>query len=287
MRKPQFFAAVILCGLGIVFSASGQVASSDYPSRPIRIVSPGPAGGGTDIAARLIGQKLTEQWGQQVLVDNRGGAGGIIGMDLVAKATPDGYSLILVYGSFFITPFVHARLPYDPVADFAPVIHLFNAPLMIAANPRVPAKNLKELIALAKRRPGVLTYSTPGVGSGSHLGGELLNHMASIRLLHVPYKGTAPSALMRARRKRLPIMRSGVCRRWRPCPGASERASSRPSRAGPNTRYFTSSCHWKRATTFSTRTKMVKRTGRGPTKSSAISRAPPARPTSRAESGPR
>ena len=164
-----------------------------YPSRPIRIVSPGPAGGGTDIAARLIGQKLTEQWGQQVLVDNRGGAGGVIGMDLVAKAPPDGYSLVLVYGSYFITPFVHAKLPYDPVADFAPVIHLFNAPLMIAANPRVPARSVKELIALAKKRPGVLTYSTPGVGSGSHLGGELLNHTAGIRLLHVPYKGTAPA----------------------------------------------------------------------------------------------
>ena len=178
--------------LAFVLSAGCAMAQT-YPSRPIRIVSPGPAGGGTDIAARLIGQKLTEQWGQQIIVDNRGGAGGIIGMDLVAKAPPDGYSLILVYGSYFITPFVHAKLPYDPVADFAPVIHLFNAPLMIAANPRVPAKSIKELIALAKKRPGVITYSTPGVGSGSHLGGELLNHSAGIRLLHVPYKGTAPA----------------------------------------------------------------------------------------------
>ena len=129
----------------ILLASADDAPAQAYPSRPIRIVSPGPAGGGTDIAARLIGQKLTEQWGQQVLVDNRGGAGGVIGMDLVAKAPPDGYSLILVYGSYFITPFVHAKLPYDPVADFAPVIHLFNAPLMIAANPRVPANNLKGL----------------------------------------------------------------------------------------------------------------------------------------------
>jgi tripartite-type tricarboxylate transporter receptor subunit TctC len=173
--------------------AAGSAPAQSYPSRPIRIVSPGPPGGGTDVAARLIGQKLTEQWGQQVIVDNRGGAGGIIGMEVVAKAPPDGYSLVLIYGSYFITPFVHAKLPYDPVADFAPVIHLFNAPIMIAANPRVPARSVKELIALARKRPGAVTYGTPGVGSGSHLGGELLNHAAGVRLLHVPYKGTAPA----------------------------------------------------------------------------------------------
>jgi tripartite-type tricarboxylate transporter receptor subunit TctC len=175
--------------------AAGSALAQAYPSRPIRIVSPGPPGGGTDVAARLIGQKLTEQWGQQVIVDNRGGAGGIIGMEVVAKAPPDGYSLVLIYGSYFITPFVHAKLPYDPVADFAPVIHLFNAPIMIAANPRVPARSVKELIALAKKRPGAVTYGTPGVGSGSHLGGELLNHAAGVRLLHVPYKGTAPALI--------------------------------------------------------------------------------------------
>ncbi|TSA40730.1 MAG: tripartite tricarboxylate transporter substrate binding protein [Betaproteobacteria bacterium] len=176
-----------------ILLAPALAAAQTYPNKPIRIVSPGPAGGGTDVAARLIGQKLTEQWGQPVIVENRGGAGGTIGMEIVARSAPDGYSLVLVYGSFFIAPAVYSKLRYDSVKDFSPVIHLFNAPLMIAANPAVPARSVKELIALAKTKPGAITYSTPGVGSGSHLGGELLNSIAGIKLSHVPYKGTAPA----------------------------------------------------------------------------------------------
>ncbi len=175
--------------------ASGMALAQNYPNKPIRIVSLGPAGGGTDVAARMIGQKMTEQWGQPVVIENRGGAGGTIGMEIVAKSTPDGYSLVLIYGSFFIAPAVYAKLGFDARTDFAPVIHLFNAPIIIAAHPAVPAKSVKELIALAKSKPGAITYSTPGVGSGSHLAGELMNNMAGIKLTHVPYKGTAPAVV--------------------------------------------------------------------------------------------
>jgi tripartite-type tricarboxylate transporter receptor subunit TctC len=177
----------------ILFLIAAAAFPQSYPLRAIRIVSLGPAGGGTDVAARLIGQKLTEEWGQAVVVDNRGGAGGTIGMELVAKSPPDGYTLVLIYGSFFIAPAVYSKLGFDPVRDFAPVIQLFNAPIMLSVNPRVPARNVRELIALAKRRPDAITYGTPGIGSGSHLAGELLNKMAGVKLVHVPYKGTAPA----------------------------------------------------------------------------------------------
>ena len=172
---------------------AGTACHAQYPNKPIRIVSLGPAGGGTDVAARIIGQKMTAEWGQPVIVENRGGAGGTIGMEIVAKSAPDGYSLVLIYGSFFIAPAVYAKLGFNPRTDFSPVIHLFNAPIIIAANPALAAKNTKELIALAKAKPGAITYGTPGVGSGSHLAGELINHMAGIKLTHVPYKGTAPA----------------------------------------------------------------------------------------------
>jgi tripartite-type tricarboxylate transporter receptor subunit TctC len=127
-------------GLALTILLSpAMVAAQTYPNKPIRIVALGPAGGGTDVAARFIGQKLTEQWGQPVVVENRGGAGGTIGMEIVARSAPDGYSLVLIYGSFFIAPAVYSKLRFDPVKDFSPVIQLFNAPLMIAANPAVPA----------------------------------------------------------------------------------------------------------------------------------------------------
>ncbi len=212
----------IILRTGLAFTIpllSAATLAQSYPNKPIRIVSLGPAGGGTDVAARMIGQRLTELWGQPVVIENRGGAGGTIGMEIVAKSAPDGYSLVLIYGSFFIAPAVYSKLGFDPQRDFAPVIHLFNAPIIIAAHPGVPARNVKELIALAQAKPGALTFGTPGVGSGSHLTGELLNHMAGIKLTHVPYKGTAPaltdaiggqvSLLITAVQNTVPHIRSG------------------------------------------------------------------------------
>lgn len=180
----------------LLLAATAALAQTgNFPNKPIRIVSLGPAGGGTDVAARTIGLKMTEQWGQPVIVENRGGAGGTIGMEIVAKSTPDGYSLVLIYGSFFIAPAVYKKLGFDARTDFSPVIHLFNAPIMIAAHPSTPAKSVKDLIALAKSKPGGISYGTPGVGSGSHLAGELINNMAGVQLSHVPYKGTAPAVV--------------------------------------------------------------------------------------------
>ena len=189
LSPPLLFLALVLTPC----AASAQ--SGTYPNKPLRIVSLGPAGGGTDVAARMIGLKMTEQWGQPVIIENRGGAGGTIGMEIVAKSAPDGYSLVLIYGSFFIAPAVYKKLGFNPRTDFAPVIHLFNAPIMIAAHPSVPAKTIKELIALAKSKPGGISYGTPGIGSGSQLAGELLNNMAGVQLSHVPYKGTAPAVV--------------------------------------------------------------------------------------------
>jgi tripartite-type tricarboxylate transporter receptor subunit TctC len=215
--RPLHLLRTTLIVLSTAFSPL-TAAADNYPSKPIRIVV-GPAGGGTDLAARLIGKKMKEQWGQPVVVENRGGAGGTVVMEIVAKSAPDGYSLVLVYGSFFIAPSVYANLRFDSMNDFAPVIQLFNSPIMISVHPGVATRSLKELVTLAKSKPNQLTYATPGVGSGSHLAGELLNHMSGIKLNHVPYKGTGPAMvdtlgghiniLMTAVQNTIPHIRSG------------------------------------------------------------------------------
>jgi len=175
------------------FVAMTGAAAQDYPSKAVKIVVPFAPGAGNDTLGRLTAEYLTPRLGQPVVVENKAGAGSQIGIDFVAKSPPDGYTLVLIYGSFFIAPAVYSKLGFDPVRDFAPVIQLFNAPIMLSVNPRVPARNVRELIALAKRRPDAITYGTPGIGSGSHLAGELLNKMAGVKLVHVPYKGTAPA----------------------------------------------------------------------------------------------
>jgi tripartite-type tricarboxylate transporter receptor subunit TctC len=156
---------------------------------------PYPPGGTTDIVARGIGAKLSERFGQQVVVDNRGGASTIIGADAVAKALPDGYTLLLATATTLsINPQVYPKLPYDAARDFAPISSATYVPFVIAAHPSVPADSLKELIALAKAKPGSIKYSTPGTASTNHVAGALLESMAGIKLLHVPYKGSGPAA---------------------------------------------------------------------------------------------
>ena len=155
---------------------------------------PYPPGGTTDIVARGIGMKLAERFGQQVIIDNRGGASTIIGADAVAKSAPDGYTLLLTTATTMsINPQVNPRLPYDAVKDFAPITFAVNVPFMIAAHPSVPVNSIPELIALAKARPGTIKYSTPGAASSNHLAGALLESMAGIKLLHIPYKGSGPA----------------------------------------------------------------------------------------------
>ena len=183
MSKNSCRAAVAL------FVSMAAAAHAQYPVRPVRLVVPFPPGGGTDIVARTLAQKLTETFGQPVIVDNRAGANGIIGTDLAAKAKPDGYTLLITIASHAINPTLYAKLPYDTLADLAPVALLAEYPFVITVHPSVPAKRLEELIAFAKSRPNQLSYASSGNGSGPHLGMELFKTMARIEMVHIPYKG--------------------------------------------------------------------------------------------------
>lgn len=171
--------------------ASAQI----FPSKPVRLVVGFPPGGLADITARILSEKLGSLWNQTVLVENRTGASGTIAADLVAKATPDGYTLLVILTNHVVVAAVQSKLPFDPVADFAPVSLIGSSPLLLMANPKLPVNNLAELIALAKSKPGVLSYSTPGAGSVHHLSQELLNATVGIKMLHVPYSGGAPAMM--------------------------------------------------------------------------------------------
>ena len=165
--------------------------AQNYPSKTIRLIVPFSPGGGTDFFARVVATKLTQVLGQQVVVDNRAGAGGIIGTDLVAKAAPDGYTLLMGHtGTLAINPSLYTKIPYDPVRDFSPVSLVAISPLVLVTNPALPVKTVKELVSLAKRRPGEITFASGGNGTGTHLSAELFKIMAGIDMSHVPYKGT-------------------------------------------------------------------------------------------------
>lgn len=179
-----------LLTLGYTCAAGAQTV---YPNRSLRWIVPFPAGGPSDILARLIGQKLGEQWGQQVVVDNRSGAAGNIGTEIAAKAAPDGYTLLMGYvGPVAINPSLYKKLPFDTLRDFTPVTLLASSTLVVAAHPSTGIKTLKDLIARGKAAPTTLGYATAGAGTPAHLAGELINTMAGIKLTHVPYKGAAP-----------------------------------------------------------------------------------------------
>lgn len=169
-------------------------AADTYPARPVRMVVTFPAGGPSDVIMRIIGQRLTDRWGPPVVIDNRGGAGGILGTEIVARAAPDGYTFLLgTAGGMTINPALQAKLSYDPFRDFAPVAMLVNNPQILVLHPAVPAKTLQELVALAKSRPGQLNAASAGTGTATHLGLELLKLTAGINVVHVPYKGGAPA----------------------------------------------------------------------------------------------
>ena len=173
-------------------AAAVPAAAQTYPAKPIRIIAPFAPGGGTDFIARVAATKLTEALGQQVIVDNRPGAGGTLGAEIGAKAPPDGYTLTLIAGSYAVNPSLY-KIPYDPASDITPVIQLSQGPLLIVVHPSLPVKTAKELIALAKSKPGGLTYASSGQGSIVHLATELFSDMAGIKMVHVPYKGTGPA----------------------------------------------------------------------------------------------
>lgn len=190
MKLLQHLTAGLLVCLPL--AAIAQV--TDFPNKAIRIVVPFPPGGATDAAARLVATKMSEKWGQPVLVDNRAGAGGNVGSDIVAKSPPDGYTLVMgVTGSHAINTSLYSKMPYDPVADFVPISQVAVVPNVVVVHASVPARNLAELVALAKREPGKLNYASLGNGTAAHLGMEMLKSAADIDITHVPYKGSAPA----------------------------------------------------------------------------------------------
>lgn len=190
MVRLARFAANMLC---VLVTALPAMAQDAFPSRPVRIVVPFPAGGVVDVVARAVGQQLSEKWGQPVIVDNRAGAGGSIGTDVVAKAPPDGYTMLMVGTGFNVLPLISKDLPWKP-SDFRAVLSLGSVPNVIVVPASSPAHSMGELIALAKTSPTPLTYGSPGIGSSPHLSGELLAQMAGVNMTHVPYKGQ-PEAL--------------------------------------------------------------------------------------------
>jgi tripartite-type tricarboxylate transporter receptor subunit TctC len=192
-RLPGLLATALACLMPAAAHAAapaGNVAS--YPDRPVRWIVPFAPGGPTDIMSRSVAEKLTQRWGQQFVVDNRGGAGGNIGAEVVAKSVPDGYTLMIGHvGTHAINAALYPKLGFDPVKDFTPVTLIATLPLALVVHPSVPAKNVKELIALAKARPGQLNFASAGNGGPTHLAGELFKVTAGIDIVHVPYKGNA------------------------------------------------------------------------------------------------
>src|SRR5687767_1729316 len=169
----------------------GLVAAQEFPSRPARFIVPFAPGSATDVLARTLGQKLAEAWAQQVVVDNRPGAGSVVGSNIAAKSSPDGYTLLMVSASHAVNATLYGKLPYDTVRDFSGVTLVASIPNVLILGPHVPAKHLKEVIALAKAQPGKLNYGSAGIGSASHLNGELFRSMAAISVVHIPFKGFA------------------------------------------------------------------------------------------------
>ncbi len=192
MHVMRQLAAVLAVGAGFVAPAPGAIV--DYPVRPIRMVVPFPPGGATDILARVTGKRLSEVWGQNVIIDNRPGAGGTLGAGIVAKSTPDGYTLLMgTNATHAIAPSLFPNLAYDALKDFAPITLVAVVPQVVVVHPSVPANNIKELIALAKAKPGAINFGSAGQGTPGHLGMELMKMMAGADMVHVPYQGGAPA----------------------------------------------------------------------------------------------
>ena len=189
METPVIRAVVLAC---LVATGCSTAAAATYPERPVRLLAASAAGGGTDIIARLLAQKLTEVWGQQAIVDNRPGGGGVIATDITAKAVPDGYTLLLQSVGISYAPALYRNLPFDVKRDIVAVTIVGSQPFVVAVHPSLAAKSVSELVALAKSKPGQLRFASGGVSGASHLGSELFRVTAGVDMVHVPYKGTGP-----------------------------------------------------------------------------------------------
>ena len=192
MSNPSVVSKAIAIAL-LALSASMAFAASSYPERPIRLVVPLSAGGSADIVGRVLAQKMGEKLGQQVVIDNRPGAGSIIGTEIAARAPADGYTLLLAGSSFTSAPSLHRKLPYDPIRDFAPITMPADAPGLLVAHPAVAARTVNDLIAFARSKPGQINYASPGNGTAPHFAGALFNLMAKVDMTHIPYKGAGPA----------------------------------------------------------------------------------------------
>ena len=194
MRAIPFVASCVLVVSAGILAAPAW--SQDYPTKPIRLIVPNPPGGGNDLWARVFGQKLNEAWGQQVIVDNRGGAGSTIGAALAARAAPDGHTLIFsLVSSHAVSPNLYRDAGYDPVKDFTPISVLVVAPMVLVANTALPVKSVQELIAMAKAKPGAMRYASGGSGSPMHMSAELFKRMAGVDMVHIAYKGGGPAQI--------------------------------------------------------------------------------------------
>jgi len=195
MSCTNYFIRTVVAAFLVMASAlTLPVSAQSFPAKPVRFVVPYPPGGPLDEIARAVGQKLTPVWGQQVLVDNRSGAGGSIGADVVAKSPPDGYTMVLGNsGPITVNVTLRKNLPYDPRTDLAPVTQIIGAPMVLVVHPSLPVRSVKELIALARAHPGKLNYASAGIGNLQHLGMENLQALAKVKMNHVPYKGAAPA----------------------------------------------------------------------------------------------
>jgi tripartite-type tricarboxylate transporter receptor subunit TctC len=179
--------------MAVAVTGATCAVAATYPEKPVRMVVPFPPGGGTDVVARAIALKLTEQWGQSVVVDNRPGAASMVGTEMLARAVPDGYTLGFVSMSHTINPSIYKKLPFDPIADFSPVVLAATAPNVLVVNPGVGAKSVAELVQIAKSRPGKLNFPSSGNGGVSHLSMEMFRYAAGIDIVHVPYRGAGPA----------------------------------------------------------------------------------------------
>jgi tripartite-type tricarboxylate transporter receptor subunit TctC len=186
---------VILFLLSALLCTAAAAQSAAYPTKPVRFIVPSAAGGGTDIIARAISLKLSETFGQPFVVDNRPGAGQMIGIELAAKSPPDGHTILMAASTLAINPVMYKKVPYDPVRDFAPITQAASLPNVLVVHPSLPVKSVAELIAYAKRRPGELNFASAGIGTSPQMSIELLKSMAGIDMVHIPYKGTAPGVV--------------------------------------------------------------------------------------------
>src|SRR5882672_10567142 len=192
MPKLRFLLPTV-AGL-IVACTTLAAAQADYPNRPVRLIIPFPPGGSNDVVGRMIGDQLGKQLGKQVIIDNRAGAGGVIGTELASHATPDGYTILVVSLAYAVNPWLY-KLPYDPIKAFAPIGVMGSGPNVVVVHPDLPVHSIKELVALAKQKPGDLQYASAGVGSFQHLGAELFKLEAGVDILHVPFKGGGPAMI--------------------------------------------------------------------------------------------